>query len=592
MEQRRLLLAVGLSMAVIFVWQILFPPPVHRKPRTITAATDTAPALTADTTASAAIRSMPTTESSAAGESFALAEAARIPQTPARSIELDLPHSSVTLDETGGIIAALLLKDYSTLSPPPRGAHPVSLVSHQAGAIGQLALLLDPEDRSGLGARRWMCEAGSDSRSAVFSCVPDVPELPSGIRIEKRLTFSAEYGATLEITVVNLTNQPRALATARMRYELQDQTREGSLLLHLGPDLGTNAPVTAYIDQYRVTGSYERGGKHEAAVTEKSWWSSIFGAPKMPEAPKWAALENRYFVSAIEPVDFQADAMFSRDREKHLHLYLLLPSFNLDPGARKTFAFRIFAGPKSTQVLEQFDPALKILDGMEPTILPRSIQIARWMVGFLGAIHRHIGNWGWSIIILTIIVRGALFPLSWYQFRSMARMQRLQPRIQELQTRYAEDKERMQRELMKVYSEAGVNPLGGCLPIVLQMPILVGLFLAFQNAIDLRGVPFILWIRDLSIPDTLLYLPIINIPINPLPIVMCGTMFLTQKLTPTTTTDPAQRQMFLMMPVVMTVLFYNFPSGLSLYWVVQNILSVGQQYYMMKMKEVPKNAGT
>jgi YidC/Oxa1 family membrane protein insertase len=164
-------------------------------------------------------------------------------------------------------------------------------------------------------------------------------------------------------------------------------------------------------------------------------------------------------------------------------------------------------------------------------------------------------------------------------------MQGLRPKIEEVQARYADDKERLQRELMKVYSEAGVNPLGGCLPILLQMPILVGLFIAFQNAIALRGVPFILWIKDLSVPDTAFYL--LGIPFNPLPLIMAATMFFQQKLSPMPSADPVQKQMLYMMPVMMTVLFYNFPSGLSLYWVTQNILSIGQQYYMMRIREVP-----
>jgi YidC/Oxa1 family membrane protein insertase len=136
---------------------------------------------------------------------------------------------------------------------------------------------------------------------------------------------------------------------------------------------------------------------------------------------------------------------------------------------------------------------------------------------------------------------------------------------------------------MNVYREAGVNPLGGCLPIIVQMPVLIGLFLALQNSIELRGAAFALWITDLAIPDTLFW--VVGIPINPLPIAMGATMILQQKLTPTPTADPNQKQMFTMMTVVMTVMFYNFPSGLSLYWLTQNILSIAQQYYMLKRKE-------
>ncbi|MEK8022388.1 MAG: membrane protein insertase YidC [Candidatus Hydrogenedentota bacterium] len=594
MEQRRLFIAIGLSMAFLFLWQMLFPPPAPRKkaPVATSISSDTgspvpdSPPVLAQAPASSPVPADSTSLDSSVRQSL-------IPSTPPRSVTIELPRYTATLDETGGILSSLALTDFTSLSLPPRGLHPVSLVSHILQAPGHLSLLVDQDDRSRLGQSRWILDSVQESRIVSFSTIPGVPELPTDIRIEKKLEFTDDYGSTLDITIFNLSDKPRALSTGRLRYDLQDKTREGSLVVHLGPDLGNNAPVSAYIDQYMVTGSHERDGKHEVAVLAKSWWHGLFGAPAMPEGVKWAALENRYFVVAVEPSGFTVDALFHPDEKKRLHLFLLLPSFNLDPGQSKTFSFRIFSGPKSTQLLQSFDPAFKQLDGMEPTILPRSIEIARWMVSFLGWIQKHVGNWGWSIIILTIIVRGLLFPLSYYQFKSMARMQQLQPRIAELQSRYAADKERLQRELMKVYSEAGVNPIGGCLPILLQMPILIGLFLAFQSAIELRGVPFMLWIKDLSVPDTLAHIPLLGIPINPLPLLMCGTMLYQQKITPMTTTDPAQKQIFMMMPVIMTVMFYNFPSGLSLYWVVQNILSIGQQYYMMKLKkEVTQNAVT
>jgi YidC/Oxa1 family membrane protein insertase len=177
------------------------------------------------------------------------------------------------------------------------------------------------------------------------------------------------------------------------------------------------------------------------------------------------------------------------------------------------------------------------------------------------------GNWGWAIVILTVSMKTILFPLSQKSFRSMKRMQRLQPQMQKIQELYKNDKEKMNQELMAFYRDNKVNPMGGCMPMFLQIPIFFALYKVLYESIELKGVPWILWITDLTQKD----------PYYVTPLIMGATMFLQQWMTPSTG-DPTQRQVMLIMPVMFTFMFLSFPSGLILYWMVNNVLSIIQQW--------------
>jgi YidC/Oxa1 family membrane protein insertase len=193
-------------------------------------------------------------------------------------------------------------------------------------------------------------------------------------------------------------------------------------------------------------------------------------------------------------------------------------------------------------------------------------------------IHRYVPNWGFAIIILTILIKLVFFPLTYSSTKSMAKMQELQPKIKALRARYKKAKQdigqrrQMNEEMMKLYKEHGINPAGGCLPILIQIPVFWGFFRMLVVAMEFRKSPFILWIRDLSVHD----------PYYVTPILMGATQFISQKMTPTSA-DPAQARMMLIMPVVMTIFFMNFQSGLVLYWLTNNVLQIGQQYIMNRM---------
>ena len=172
-------------------------------------------------------------------------------------------------------------------------------------------------------------------------------------------------------------------------------------------------------------------------------------------------------------------------------------------------------------------------------------------------------------------------PLTIKQMRSMERLRRVQPRMKEIQEKYKDDRQKQSEELMKLYKQEKVNPLGGCFPMLLQLPVFVGLFYALQSSMELRHAPFVGWIDDLSAPDSLFIIPGLNLPFRVLPIVMGATMFVQQKITPMQTPDPAQaRMMMTVMPVMMTVLFYQFPSGLVLYWMLSNVLAILNQLWI------------
>ena len=199
------------------------------------------------------------------------------------------------------------------------------------------------------------------------------------------------------------------------------------------------------------------------------------------------------------------------------------------------------------------------------------------------AIHKFIPNWGFSIIILTLLIKILFFPLTYSSTRSMAKMQEIQPKIKALRARYKKAKQdiaqrrKMNEEIMKLYKEHGINPAGGCLPILIQMPIFWGFFRLLIISVEFRHSPFIFWINDLSVKD----------PFYVTPILMGITQFIYQKMTPTTG-DPTQARMMMIMPVIMTIFFMNFQSGLVLYWLANNVIQIGQQYIMNRMRKKKK----
>lgn len=239
---------------------------------------------------------------------------------------------------------------------------------------------------------------------------------------------------------------------------------------------------------------------------------------------------------------------------------------------------KLFFGPKQADVLKSLNVnAEKIIDYGWFDI------IAKPLIWILNLFNRFTHNYGIDIILLTIIIKIIFYPLSIKSFKSMKEMQKLQPQLQKLKEKHKDDRQKLNQEMMEIYKRKGINPMGGCLPMVIQIPVFFALYKALSGAIELRHAPFMFWINDLSAPENLFTFAIMGyvIPIRILPLIMGATQLIQQKMTPTSV-DPMQEKMMLLMPIVFTFLFYGFSSGLVLYWLVNNVISIAQQYYFNK----------
>jgi YidC/Oxa1 family membrane protein insertase len=281
----------------------------------------------------------------------------------------------------------------------------------------------------------------------------------------------------------------------------------------------------------------------------------------------WAAFIEHYFVGAYIPPKEEAYRYFTAKLDNRRYLVgMSSPQHEVAPGAQKEIHSKLFVGPKLQNVLEGVAPGLELsVDYGWLTIIAKPLF---WVLDFL---HGLVGNWGWAIILLTILIKLAFYKLSEASYKSMANMKRVAPRMQQLKERYAGDRQKMNQALMDMYRKEKINPLGGCFPILIQIPVFIALYYVLLESVELRQADWIFWFNDLSTKD----------PYFVLPILMGASMLIQQKLNPAPM-DPIQAKMMMFLPVVFTVLFLFFPSGLVLYWVVNNVLSITQQWYITK----------
>lgn len=294
----------------------------------------------------------------------------------------------------------------------------------------------------------------------------------------------------------------------------------------------------------------------------------------------WVAIVQHYFVAAWLPAQGERE-YFVREIGKDLFAAgVIVPVAQIAPGASGKVSVPLYAGPQEQDKLAQVAPGFDLVVdyGWLTVVAAPLFWVLQWVHGF-------VGNWGWSIILLTVLIKGAFFPLSAASYKSMAKMRVLTPKLQKLKETYGDDKQRMNQEMMEMYKKEKVNPLGGCLPILVQIPVFIALYWVLMGTVEMRGAPWILWITDLSAADTLFgHIPLINLPLGPLPLLMGVTMFVQTKLNPTPP-DPIQAKIMLWMPIVFTFMFLGFPAGLVLYWTVNNLLSIAQQWQVNRMIE-------
>ena len=285
----------------------------------------------------------------------------------------------------------------------------------------------------------------------------------------------------------------------------------------------------------------------------------------------WLAMIQHYFFAAWIPpgeeINTYSTQQLTGTGWPRYIARAVSPVRQVSPGASTEFTSRLYLGPKLQDELAEIAP------GLEYTVNYGIFTVfSKPLFWLLEKIHNLVGNWGWAILLLTVLIKAAFFKLTEAQYKSMARMRKLQPRIDQLKERYGDDRQRMSQAMMEMYKKEKVNPLGGCLPILVQIPIFIALYWVLLESVELRQAPFILWIDNLSARDPYFILPLLN----------AGFMFATQRLTPMAGMDPLQRKMMTMMPLVFSVMFAFFPAGLVLYWATNAGLSLAQQYYITK----------
>lgn len=282
----------------------------------------------------------------------------------------------------------------------------------------------------------------------------------------------------------------------------------------------------------------------------------------------WAAMIEHYFVGAwIPPKDVVYRYFTAKLSDSRYLIGLSSPLHEVAPRSRLEVSSDLFVGPKLQKAMEKLAPGLELtVDYGWLTFLAKPLF---WILGW---IHTLVGNWGWAIILLTLAIKLAFYKLSETSYKSMANMRKLQPKLAAMKQRYGDDKQKMNQAMMEMYKKEKINPLGGCLPILIQIPVFIALYYMLLESVELRQAEWIFWIKDLSVKD----------PYFVLPIIMGISMLAQQKLNPTPL-DPIQAKVMMILPIVFTFLFLFFPSGLVLYWVVNNVLSIAQQWYITNM---------
>jgi YidC/Oxa1 family membrane protein insertase len=550
MEQARLFIAIALSFLVFLLWHFFAPRPTEKKqPQDIEATQKTV------------AREKPYVKEKVAEileeESLAAKEIKK-PAKIIRKIDIETPLYAVKLSAKGAVIKSFLLKDYR--ERVEKVSSRKELVSQKAE--GETVLLtFDGQDPLELKDAVFSINTSSDAVDVLektqeinFSWTSD-----QGIVVEKKYIFSPKtYLIGLQITVKNGSNdsfRKRLVLTLKKSFS-EDKTIYGFE--------GPSALINNKLEQIKLK-----------KIKDQNLYNGEL---------KWIAVQGRYFLSSLIPKKVtNASMRLYLNENDILAAQYLQPESEVKPGTQHTYEYQLFFGPKSTKVLSKYDNDLdKVINFGWFDFLAKP---CLWVMNFL--YDQFIPNYGVAIIILTLLTKIILWPLGTKSYKSMNQMKKLQPLIKEIREKYKNDKKKLNEETMALYRTYKINPLGGCLPMVVQIPVFFALYRMLYEAIELRHAPFFLWINDLSAPDRLLRfnfsIPFMQPPygIPVLTLIMGASMLLQQKMSPPMG-DPTQAKMMMFMPIVFTVIFINFSSGLVLYWLVNNVVSILQQQYISK----------
>ncbi len=483
-------------------------------------------------------------------------EPATVQAAADRIVKVTTGAMEVWIDRLGGDIVRVRLPRYPVSIDKPDD--PFLLLDNRADHVYVA--------QSGLGGRDGVDGAGRrplyDVAHAAFDFQNGgklrLTTVTDSVAIAKVFTFTSdEYVVTVNYEITNRSNHPfQARQFAQLKHDSKDL---GGKSHTLGPRPYLGAALTTNDERYHKL--------KFSTLDDGKFAQDVKGG--------WIAILQHYFISAwvANPGD---DNHYYGDKRKDGNYVVGFsgPVQTIAPGATGEFTSRFYAGPKNQARLEAIAPNLNLtVDyGFLWWLAIPLFHLLKWL-------HSVVGNWGVSIILLTLIVKLVLFPLSAASYRSMANMRRVGPQMKRLQERYADDRQKLSQEMMSFYKKEKINPLGGCLPMLLQMPVFISLYWVLFESVELRQAPFFLWIRDLAVMD----------PYFVLPILMGGSMFLTQTLNPPVP-DPIQARVMKFMPIMFTVMFLFFPAGLVLYWLVNNLLSLAQQWFITRQIEGAANA--
>ena len=381
---------------------------------------------------------------------------------------------------------------------------------------------------------------------------------PDGVAVTKVLTFTR--GSYRIDTRFEIANNGSAPVAAHAYFQL---LRDGKAV----------SAGTSMLSTFTGPAFYTEAGKYQKVDFSDIDKGKAKFVTKAPDG--WVALVQHYFVSTFVPAAGVEREFFAKKVGDNLYTAgVIVPVQPAAAGATSTVEVPLYAGPQIQSNLDAMAPGLDhVVDYGWLKIIASPMH---WVLEKLYAL---VGNWGWAIILLTILIKAIFFPLSAASYKSMAKLRLVTPRMQQIKERHGNDRVRMQQEMMELYKTEKINPLGGCLPILIQIPVFIALYWVLLGSVEMRNAPWIGWITDLSIKD----------PYFVLPIIMGVTMFVQTKLNPTPP-DPIQAKVMLFLPVVFTGMFLFFPAGLVLYWTVNNILSIAQQWQITRMIESGKTA--
>jgi YidC/Oxa1 family membrane protein insertase len=544
-SSRRTLIAAAISFAILLAWQWLFPPP--KRPATAPGAADAGAVASAPAPSAAPPPAGASRESAA---SSAAAQAAPVPSAPEETVVLETPEVRATFTTVGGALKSLQLKGSKFQQQKPRqgDAAPVDLVRVAEGEAYPHAVAAS-------------AELGGSGR------LGDDPTARAAYRIvekdAKSVTFEGQAGAARVRKRFFLGERPYELG-----LELRASAdKKGDLFViypgYVAPNVAAAAPKCGLLSGGEVV---ETVTPLCRAGTKTERFSGKVEREPVPGAPGWLGLDQHYFVTAALPTPQLGECVFFRGPVSGASGAAL----RLPVDRQLDVAFKLFEGPKQLDLLRGYGRELETAVDYGAVTNLFSF-FARILLSVMRTLESFVHNWGVAIILLTVLVKAILYPLTAKSMQSMNEMRKLQPEIEKLKAKHGEDKEKLNLAVMQLYQQHKVNPLGGCLPMLIQLPIWFALYATLQTSVELYREPF-LWLKDLTQLD----------PYYILPLLMGASMFATQKLSPQPADNAQAKMLLYFMPAVFTFMMLRLPSGLTLYILVNNILSIAQQQWLMR----------